>query len=1119
MHGAVALGVVAATAVLTGALLVGDSMQGSLRSLAIERLGRVDEMLLSDQPFRAALAREVASRSAFQAHYTAAVPVWLLRGTVEKPDYDAPARANQVTLIGSTAHFWRLGDQQPARLPQRDEVVLNQPLADDLGAKVGDELLVRIPLAGDVPSESLLGKKTETLASRRLKLVAIVPPRGLGSFSLRPNQQLPRNAYLPLEVVQDVLDEPGKVNALLVAGRNAARPAPPSASAALQAALDPQPSDYGLSIDEVRIGGEANPAAHYFNITSERMFLPAPVVAAAQRAFGEEGLQPTVTYLANTIRAGGKTIPYSTVTGLQPTAELGPVFGPAGEPLTIGEHEIILNRWAADDLGAEPGDSIALSYYEPVSTHGELVEPPPVTFRLKAIVPLQSADSTPTAASDPHFTPELKGVTDQASIDDWDLPFELVEEIRDQDEQYWDDYRTTPKAFISLAAARRLWASRFGDTTSLRIPYRAGRTAASIFAELELDPAQLGLVFRPVKREALAAAQGTTPFGVLFLLFSMFIIAAAAMLTLLLFRLAVELRASELGLLAAVGLRRRQIAGIFLGEAFAVALLGALVGVAVGVGYAGLLLAGLSTWWLDAITTPFLRLHVRAGSLLAGLLSGVLVALLTTSLSLRKLVRLPLRRLLAGDASETATLAGKGGGRARHVGRGLLILALATAIAALWLRNEAQIGAFFGSGAMVLAAILLLLWSRFRSGPRSTAEPAANFGLRRLAARNAARNPSRSTLTIGLVAAASFLVIAVSAFRLAPTQAGTGGFELVAESDQPLLHSLNSPSGRFELGFSSDDEKRLAACQTYALRVHAGEDASCLNLYRPSQPRVLGLPAALVERGGFEWAQSAATTPTEQANPWRLLEKPLGGDVVPVVLDLNTAMYSLHLWSGVGETFTIQDGQGRPLTLQVVGLLKNSMLQGEVLMSEADFLRHFPESQGYRFFLVDVPQAQSVAAVQRSLESTLGDWGFDAVRATDRLQAFLAVQNSYLSTFQSLGALGLLLGTFGLATVQLRNVFERRGELALLRATGFRRRRLAGLVLLENALLLVAGLAVGLIAALVAVLPHLVLGGAKVPWQPLAVMLAVVLVVGLLAGLLAVRATLRAPLIPALRGK
>ena len=123
-----------------------------------------------------------------------------------------------------------------------------------------------------------------------------------------------------------------------------------------------------------------------------------------------------------------------------------------------------------------------------------------------------------------------------------------------------------------------------------------------------------------------------------------------------------------------------------------------------------------------------------------------------------------------------------------------------------------------------------------------------------------------------------------------------------------------------------------------------------------------------------------------------------------------------------------------------------------------------------------------------------------------------------LLTFQSLGGLGLLLGTFGLAAVQLRSVLERRGELALMRAAGLRRRTLAAMVMWENGLLLVGGLATGLVAALVAILPHMFSGAAMIPWDSLAGILGLILLVGLLVGLAGVRAVLTTPLLPALRG-
>jgi hypothetical protein len=574
-----------------------------------------------------------------------------------------------------------------------------------------------------------------------------------------------------------------------------------------------------------------------------------------------------------------------------------------------------------------------------------------------------------------------------------------------------------------------------------------------------------------------------------------------------------------------VGLNNRRIFGVLTAEALAVTAIGSLLGVLAGIGYAWLMIVGLTTWWLSAISTPFLHLYVTPVSLLIGFVGGLIVSLITVLWALRRLNRISVRRLLAGQASEDR-FRGRSQSRAGIWAAGaMLLMAIGSVAIAPSLRGEAQAGAFVGSGTLVLAAALTFLLNRLRRGATVSLAGSGGLPIARLAARNGARNPGRSVLSIGLIAAASFLIVALSAFRLDPDTlsngrgSGSGGFALVAQSDAPIYQNLNDAAAREELGMSADADEALAKCEAISLRLESGDDASCLNLYQAMQPRVLGVPQALVELGGFDWGGSQAETAEERANPWLLLGKKLpdapdGTRVIPAAVDFNTATYSLH--KGLGDSVEVVDGRGRTVRLQLVAFLKNSIFQGDLLVGEQQFLELFPDVNGYRFFLVDT-KGQPIDKVQGLLEESLGDYGFDAETSAGRLAAFFAVQNTYLSTFQSLGGLGLLLGTFGLATVQLRSVLERRGELALLRAAGFRRALLARLVMLENTLLLVGGLAVGVVAALVAVLPHWLGGGASVPWLSLTATLALVLVVGLLAGLLAVRATLRAELIPALR--
>ncbi len=1101
VHLAVALGVAVATAVITGALLVGDSVRGSLRGLVLERLGRIDQVLVAEQPFRAALAEELECDEA--------APLLLVPGTLATTGGEGLRRATQLSVIGHTGTFWRLDKSAPPALPAPNEIAISRSIAAELGVAVGDEVLLRLPLVGSMPADSVLGEKADTTTSRRLEVSAVLPDEGdcegLARFSLRPSQQPPRNVFLPLATLQKLLKLAGRANAVAIVGEDVK--------------LRPSLEDFGVSVDAVN--RDTSSSSDYLRLTADRLVLPPALVSAFADAFPKTEVQPAITYLANTIRSGDRSIPYSTITGVNSLPEIGPLLDGNEKPLVLADDEIVLNDWAAEDLGVQVGDIITITYYEPETTHGVLREAKPQTLKLRAIVPLKDSQGRSTLAGDPKLTPDLLGVTDQRSISDWDLPFELVEPIRTVDEDYWDEHSTTPKAFVAYALAKKLWTTRWGTDSVLRISASAGISADNIRQRVCPDPADMGFMLLPVKAQGLAASRGTTAFEGLFLGFSFFLMASAVMLITLLFRLGAEGRATELGVLASVGCSATRLRRLWLGEAALVVVAGSLLGVFAGIGYARLMIHGLSTWWVTATVTPFLKLHVTPASLVIGFGVGLLVAMLTLVWSLRKLLKIPARQLIAGDCSTTAEIPGIS--TRRWLPPASILVAFALGFFALRLEGEAQAGAFFGSGALVLGAMLMRLKQQLRSP--EVAKPQA-LSLAGLAARNARRNPGRTILSVGLAAVASFLIVALSAFRLAPTAQGTGGFELIATSDQPLHFDLGSVVGREELGFGSQKNGQLADTKIYGFRVRAGEDASCLNLYQTAQPQVVGVPKVFASERQFGWAATAEGASAD-ASPWELLAVDLGADeagrpVVPIVLDKNTAMYSLHL-AGIGARTSIDDAYDRPVTLEIVGLLSNSVLQGKLLISEANFVRLFPAAAGQQLFLirqiVAKPSSDDLAALLATmLETQLEDYGFDAVATTEKLAGFLAVQNTYLSTFQSLGALGLLLGTLGLAIAQLRSVLERRGELALLRSAGFRRSRLAEMVLGENAILLLGGLGIGTFAALVAVLPHFFLQAAGTPWVTLLGLLVTVLVAGLLAGWLAVRAAVRAPLLPALRG-
>jgi ABC-type antimicrobial peptide transport system permease subunit len=1148
---AVALGVAAATAVLTGALLVGDSVRGSLRALTLDRLGAIDEVLISDRFFRGELVDELRDSEAFRQSYDrAAAAIIFPSATVERQGGGAAARAAGVLVVGADADFWEL-DNSGVRLekhPGPDEIVLNEVVARQWDAQVGDEVVLRLPKGNQVPADSPLAQKADrirTLAG--LTVVDIIPARGLGRFSLRASQQLPQNVFVSLDILQEALDQSERVNAVLIAGQGEAPPAA-NATEGLQNALQPTLADLGISVSRVRrtftpLEGDEEVVFDYFSVTTDRMILSDEAEAAIFKAIEPIGGQGLSTYLANRIAKTGDEaeaagIPYSTITAINPSTSF-PLSDRSGRRIeTLADDEIVLTNWAADDLQAEPGDILRIEYFAPETTHGDAMEEN-AQFVVKAITPLTEPaqsyrrrreatyEQRPTLVNDPSLTPTVDGVTDQESIANWDPPFPFDNQrVRDEDDAYWKNHRTTPKAFVSLAAGERLWGSRFGRLTGFRVPtdqIGEANLEELIRQQLARDGVRMGLDIVPVKRRQLQSSGGTTPFDGLFLALSFFIIAAALMLVFLLFRLGVEQRASEVGTMLAEGLSRRLVSRMLIAEGSLVALHGGLLGLLVGVGYAQLMLAGLTTWWLGAIVTPFLEYHWTWRSIAIGYLAGVAISALTIGWSVRRLRRIAVRRLLAGQATDSSTFRVRAHRRIPIVGAGLIVVAMILSWTATRLVGMLQAGAFFGAGATLLTALLLFVWMRlaWSGASRPLLAPAA---LAKLAWRNAARNPSRSAITISLMATASFLIVAMSSFRMQPTSAGTGGFDLLAQSALPVFADLNSTEGRKEALIDRADV--LSGARAFGLRLRDGDDASCNNLYRSQQPRILGVTPDFVSYfdghtpARFRWSSADPQTAEEKSNPWRMLQRAVvDGQDVPAVIDMNTAMYSLGLPPGTGSVFKAEYDD-RTVRFRVVGLLDNSVLQGSILVGESHFEDLFSDVGGYRYFMIRSPEGKQ-ADVQSVLEDRLGDWGFDAVPADQVLGQLLAVQNTYLSTFQSLGALGLLLGTFGLATVQLRNIVERRGELALMRAAGFRHRRLTQIVLIENVLLLVAGLGTGSLAAMLVVLPHKLTGEAAISaslLRDLLLMLAAVLVVGVLASVFTARAVLRTPLLPALRG-
>ena len=1114
---AVIAGVGVAVSVLAGAFLVGTSVRASLRDLALLRLGRVDHVVTSGLFFREALADELLASGALEAAASDAVPMIALEGFATHQE--TGSRAGGIQVYGVDERFWVFHGLEAGRVPVPGAVLVSAGLARELGAVADDTLLVRVQKPSAIPLGSLHGRRDDLGETMRLRIQQVLASDDLGEFSFRPQQGLSRAVFVTLGRMQRDLGLDRQANTILLGTGGADTPAQDTtaAVAAIETALraETRLDDLGVRV-RVLEGRDA------LVVESAAGLLGDDIVAAARSAAAEAGMtdQPILTYLANEIRFGDRLTPYSLVTALDleafALAEVDPGATGTDPP------PILLNGWTADDLQAAPGDVVSVQYFLWEDAGALLTEE--TEFRVAAVVPLEGL------AADQDFAPEYPGITEATNVSDWDPPFPIdLDLVRPKDEDYWDEYRTAAKGFLPLAVGQDLWRSRWGQVTSLRVMPATGPPEAVIETyrgalRSAIDPLTTGFVVYPARGLALEAADGVTDFGLYFTYFSFFLVVSALLLASLFFRLGVEQRLTEIGTLRALGFDQTEVRRLFWTEGAVLSSAGSLVGVAGAVGYAGLIMWGLRTWWVDAVGTTLLTLHVSPLALGFGVVGGMLAAVISIAWTLRGVAAATPRALISGSLPDAAGRRGEGSRASGLARRAPAVLGLVGAVVAAATRAGLvdDTAGFFGAGLLFLAALLTLAWVLLGQPDRQGVAAPTAWSVSRVGLRNATARPGRSVLCITLIAFAAFIIVAVDAFHKEGGEAttdrssGTGGYPLLAESLLPIVLDLSSENGRAELGVSSFDDEIFAAVTYARFRVRPGEDTSCLNLYQAKDPRLLAPDAAFVAEGRFGFGRTMADTEAEEANPWRLLDRVFDDGAVPAIADATSLAYALHL--SVGDDFILNPDSDNPVRLRIVAALTDSIFQSELIIGEQHFVRLFPAHEGYRFFLVDAP-ADQTAEVTAALEDRLADYGFDITSAPERLAAFHRVNNTYLATFQTLGALGLLLGTLGLGTVLVRNVLERRRELALLRAVGYSTGHVSLMVLVENGLLLFGGLGAGTVCALVAIAPAWIERGGQFPVMSLGGLLLAVALAGVVSSLVATMVAVRSPLLAALRSE
>lgn len=1049
---ALAMGVAISSAVIIGAMMVGDSVKHNLNAGVSLRLGAVTHTVLAgDRFFTESLAAGIEKKLNIPV-----APVLLLDGLAITDGGEK--RVNKIQVVGVNERFDKaLQANTSFKNLSEDEVIISLNLATRLNLNIGDEVLLRIKKASLIPVNTPFVSEENNTVPVRLKVKSVAGNDAMGRFNLRISQTAPFNAFVSMKLLNNLMGLKDRVNVLLLTGDQS-----------LSDEKITQAIQQSWTLADMNLNVKSLPETNNVQITSERVFLEPAAVEAINKIKADK--RYIITYFVTSFASKSNKTPYSFVSTLPDTQ--------------LNKNEIIINRWLADDLKVKTGDNIDLRYFV-VGPLRELTEKK-ASFRVKAIVEIRGI------YADKELIPNLPGMTDAGNCRDWEtgVPIDL-NKIRKKDEDYWKQWKGTPKAFIAVSKGIELWQNRFGTYTAVRI--MAGQKDGKQLTDIQkqtnnpttnettavlkqnINPVSLGFTIDPARENGTVAAQNGVDFSQLFSALSFFILAAGIALIVLLFLLNLESRQEQLKTLTFLGIPSKKVRNIILIEETFVSIVGTIIGTGLAYVYSLLVFSALNSVWNDVVRTEMLEVIISSKTILTGMLISIEVASITVYFTATRYLRQQggrVKKKSIVDKSNRWIKTNRIIASIAGIGSLLLII---TQIIHLETVNPTV---FFTAGGLMLISLLVYsdLWfikiknrtsTSFSGNDQTGLEALKSFDIVSLCFKNGIRNKNRSLNIIILFAIGTFIVISTGANRkdlfvdAGVKTSGTGGFLTYAESTVPVVKDLNNKKVRQEFDMQG-------SYPIVQFMKHEGDDASCLNLNRVKNPSILGVKPEMLN-GRFTFASS--TPLLYKKNPWSSLNQTLPGGVIPAIADETVIKWGLGL--SVGDTLVYTNEIGQKMKLKLIGGLANSVFQGHIIISQKYFIANFPSGSGSGFFLID-SQKSKESAVEEELKESFRDYGWEIMPAAQRLAEFNSIENTYLSIFLVMGAFGLLIGTVGLGVILIRSILERRNEIALLKAVGFGKKLIFKLFINEYTSLLLAGIMIGAITSAIAILPSLI---------------------------------------------
>ena len=774
----VAGAVILMMAVLTGSLLLGDSVRGTLVQRVGERLGKTETIITSGTGFMSDGLMQQPLLKEAQGYL-------LMDGFVSAGEKLLP-----VYVWGTDA------DSLPA-----GEVIINEPLRAKLDGQ--EDFVLHLPSHNLVPSGSLFVTKSYA-TQMRVHVAGVKSVDEGGNLLLKNEQTLPLNVFVSRQYLAEEMELEGKINLVLSEDI--------ITEEQLADCWTPELSGIHLTDSSLTSDGIFIPREIVDKLTIDNLQL---TINKANRAgvsppkggWGVHGRGVLFSYLVNEISAvipprGGEkgALSYPFVTAVTEWQ---------GEPLD--GQDMILSDYAAERLHVSAGDSVAMSYY--LAKDLKALDTTAQIFRVKRIVPLNDF------MRDSLLIADFPGLSHVEKCTDWDsdLPIKM-ERVTKEDEDFWYAYHQTPKAIVSYEAVSPDWSNAFGTATALRFSKRP---------DVSLSPRDAGVQLVHPRTQGLQGANGGVDFASLFLSLGFFIILSAILLMKNPLVEMFTVRQSEIQLYRQLGFRDKDIRKGLFREAFSVILFASPWGVIAGLLYSALTLWLLGNVWSGATHTEGFALHIQPLTLLIGWAVGLLICALVLWRTVRTRTIDNLQLIIYNYAPP------KGGWGV--LGWGVLILTVVlTALNFLYFHSMVLF--------IICGLLWILTWGLFLRTyvkRRTIVSDNSEMSRTRLVWQSVRASMKQHLLAYWALSLGVFTVFAVGLNRPDFSNAveATGGYQFYVDSRVPIQYDLNNPAVRQKLSLDGlpDSTEFLGFLR------HTQDEASCLNLNQVTTPTVLGI--------------------------------------------------------------------------------------------------------------------------------------------------------------------------------------------------------------------------------------------------------------------------------------